>query len=116
LLGASCYYFCLYAMVEWLNWPVLTATSIAFLLVTIQNYLLHHRWTFQSGNRHVEAFPRFLFMNGVGFCLNWAIMFIGVKKFGWYYLFVQGLAIIVVVTWNVLLSFVWIFADPRKRT
>lgn len=116
LLGASSYYFWLYAMVEWLNWPVLTATSFAFLLVTIQNYLLHRRWTFQSEIRHVQALPKFLFMNGVGFCLNWAIMFIGVRKFGWYYLFVQGLAIVVVVAWNVILSFVWIFADQGKRS
>lgn len=115
LLGACSYYLWLYAMVERLYWLVLTATSFAFVLVTLQNYLLHHRWTFQSETRHVQAFPRFLFMNGVGFCLNWVIMFIGVQKLAWYYLFVQGLAIGVVVAWNVILSFVWIFADQGKR-
>ena len=108
--GTIIYYAALWTMVEWMAWQVMLATSIAFVLVTLQNYLLHYGWTFESDRPHVAALPRFVAMNAGGFCLNWSVMFAGVRVAEFNYLAVQGVAIAVVIAWNVTLSYFWIFA------
>jgi len=111
ILATFVYYLVLWGMVEILNIPVLLATSIAFVLVTIENYLLHYNWTFRSSNDHTTAFPRFILMNVVGFNINLFIMFAGVNLWDFNYLLVQAVAIVTVVTWNFVLSHYWIFNE-----
>ena len=115
LLGTAVYYIALWTMVEILHVPVLVATSMAFLLVALENYALHYAWTFKSTNRHTTALPKFLLMNVVGFFINFGIMFAGVEKMALNYLVVQAVAIIVVVCWNFLLSSIWIFRSVAVK-
>jgi len=109
LIGAITYYISLWFLVEQIGVPVMMATNAAFILVTIENYLLHHLWTFRSDAAHSEAFPRFLLMNAVGFSINWSVMFLGTMHFSFNYLWVQALAIVLVVLWNFIISSLWIF-------
>ena len=88
---------------------MLAATSIAFLLVCIENYTLHYVWTFGSDKAHTTAFPRFLLMSLIGFCINWVVMFLGVEKLALHYLLIQAFAIAAVVAWNFMLSSYWVF-------
>jgi len=111
ILAAIIYYIELLVMVELFNVAVLIATSIAFILITIQNYTLHYSWTFQSTNAHFVAFPRFLWMNIVGFWINWTVMYIGVNGWELNYLLVQAVAIGFVVTWNFVVLHFWIFNE-----
>lgn len=111
LLGTAVYYPVLWALVELVRVQVLAATSIAFLLVCVENYLLHYVWTFDSNKAHTAAFPRFLFMNLVGFWINWGVMFLGVEKLALHYLLIQAFAIAAVVAWNFMLSSYWVFHD-----
>jgi len=114
LVGATVYYSALWAMVEKLGLPVLVATSIAFVLVTIENYALHHRWTFASIHSHAVAFPRFVFMNIVGFWINFGIMAAGLRYLSLSYLLVQAFAIVAVVAWNFVVSSYWIFREIKQ--
>ena len=111
ILATFVYYLALWWMVEILNIPVLLATSIAFVMVTIENYLLHYKWTFRSYNAHTIAFPRFIFMSAGGFIINFVIMLSGVKLLDFNYLIVQAAAIALVVTWNFVLTHFWIFHE-----
>ena len=115
-LGTVVYYAALWGMVEHLGIPVLWASSTAFLLVVTENYLLHYLWTFNSTEDHAVALPRFLFMSAMGFGINWVIMYMGVQWQGIHYLLVQAVAIGAVVTWNFLLSSLWIFRSSLKHT
>lgn len=111
LLGAAVYYPVLWALVELVRFSVLAATSIAFILVCVENYILHRVWTFDSYKPHTTAFPRFLFMSLVGFWINWGVMFLGVEKLALHYLLIQAFAIAAVVAWNFILSLYWVFHD-----
>ena len=115
LLGTVVYYSVLWTMVEKLVAPVLVATSIAFLLVTIENYVLHYKWTFVSSNRHAIVFPRFVFMNIIGFWINWGIMASGLHYTPLSYLILQAFSIVAVVTWNFVLSSYWIFREIKQQ-
>ena len=113
LLATAAYYAILWVLVEILALGVLVATSLAFIIVTVENYLLHYHWTFRSKGRHARAFPAFLSMNVVGFGMNWAIMFAGTRLLHLNYLLVQAVAIAAVVAWNFVASSLWIFADSK---
>src|SRR5688500_11373336 len=109
LAAAAAYYAILAGLVELTGMPVLVATSIAFVTVCIANYFSHRLWTFASSDAHASAFPRFVLMVAVGFCINWGVMLTGVSLLGLNYLLVQAAAIACVVTWNYLLSSYWVF-------
>ena len=111
LLGTAVYYPVLWGLVELARIPVLAATSIAFILVCVENYILHYVWTFGSNKAHTTAFPRFLFMSLIGFWINWGVMFLGVEKLALHYLLIQAFAIAAVVAWNFMLSSYWVFHD-----
>lgn len=113
--AAVVYYATLVAFVELVGLPVLLATSLSFVIVTVENYLLHRGWTFRSASAHAVAFPKFVFMTAVGFCLNAGIMFAGVALLALHYLLAQTVSIAAVVTWNVLLCAFWIFPAHERR-
>jgi putative flippase GtrA len=115
LLATAAYYAVLCILVEVLAFGVLLATSLAFIVVTVENYFLHYHWTFRSKSRHVQAFPSFLSMNVVGFGMNWAIMFAGTQVLNLNYLLVQAVAIAAIVTWNFIASSLWIFGGRHLQ-
>jgi putative flippase GtrA len=109
--GACAFFAELAILVELLHVDVLYASSVAFGLVVLQNYVLHYRWTFRSRCRHAYAFLRFAVMTLSGFVINAGIMYAGERTLPQiHYLFVQAVAIAVVVTWNYLLSARWVFS------
>jgi putative flippase GtrA len=108
LAGTLVYFALLGAMVEWLHWPVMGATCCAFLLVVVENYLLHRSWTFRSAAPHGQALPGFVLVGVAGFCVNGAVMAAGVQWCGLNYLAVQAAAIGMVVTCN-FIGARWIF-------
>jgi putative flippase GtrA len=112
-MGTLIYYVTLWVMVEAFRLPVLLASSISFLIVTLENYVLHYTWTFMSTDSHGTALPRFVMMSAIGFSLNWGIMYLGVERLSLNYLLIQGIAIVIVVMWNFLVSSWWIFGARR---
>ena len=111
VLASIVFYLLLWVMVELLDIPVLIATSIAFILVIIENYILHHRWTFRSNKAHKKTFPRFVLMSILGFAINWYVMYEGVELLAINYLLVQAAAIVLVSTWNIVISHIMIFYE-----
>lgn len=110
--GTLVYYALLWTLVEAARVSVMTSTSIAFLAVVAQNYVLHRLWTFRSATpTHRRALPRFLLMSATGFWVNGAVMALGVQRMGFNYLSVQAVAIGVVVACN-FIGTCWIF---RRR-
>jgi putative flippase GtrA len=100
LAGAAMYYALLWSMVELGGVPALGASSLAFVLVVAENYVLHRCWTFSSDAPHRQAFPRFALMAGCGAAVNAAVMAAGLRL-GWHYLLAQTLALVAVVSCNV---------------
>jgi len=99
LAGSGVYYALLWSLVELGGAPVLTASSFAFAVVVLENYLLHRRWTFASPVPHRQALPRFALVAGCGAALNAAVMH-ACLRLGWHYLLAQTLALALVVSCN----------------
>jgi putative flippase GtrA len=115
LAGTLVYFALLWVMVELLQWPVMHATCCAFLLVVVENYLLHRSWTFHSAAPHAQALPGFLLVSMLGFCVNGAVMAVGAQRYGLNYLAVQAVAIGAVVVCNYI-GARWIFGRGERGT
>ena len=90
------------------------ASSIAFVLCIGFNYLMHYHWTFADpdGNDqlpHGRVLIRYGAMVACGFLINALMMYAGVHMLGWHYLVTQVVAVVSVVTWNLLLSNFWVY-------
>ena len=76
--GGVCFlieYAALIILKEWLRLPVIAATPIAFLISVFFNYLLCVRWVFdgaKEGSRKAQL--GFVITSGMGFFLNWGLM------------------------------------------
>ena len=76
--GGVCFlieYAALYVFKAWLKWDVLLATPVAFLISVLFNYLLCVKWVFsgaKEGSRAAQV--GFVITSGMGFFLNWGIM------------------------------------------
>lgn len=86
LTGGVCFlieYAALILLKEWLHMPVVVATPIAFLISVVFNYLLCVKWVFSNareGSRKAQL--GFVITSGVGFFLNWALMWALTTLFG----------------------------------
>ena len=104
----------LYLGVEVAQLEPTLASSIGFVICVIFNYLMHYSWTFAVAEGedqvpHGRALGRYLVMIGCGFALNAGIMYLGVHWLAWHYLVTQTLAFALVITWNIVVSNVWVF-------
>jgi putative flippase GtrA len=108
LAGSLVYFALLWSMVDVLGWPAVPASCAAFLLVVLENYVLHRAWTFRSTAPHGQALPGFLLVSLAGFCVNAGVMALGVAWLGLHYLAVQLVAIGAVVACN-FVGAQWIF-------
>ena len=97
--------------VEKMGWSVMLSTCIAFILVVLQNYILHYRWTFNCNKQHAATLFQFFIVSASGFFINAIIMYAGVYLLESYYLVVQCIAILAVVIWNFTLSTQWVFKE-----
>lgn len=76
-------YAALYTLKEWLHMGAVAATPIAFLISVVFNYLLCVRWVFpgaKEGSRKAQL--GFVITSGMGFFLNWFLMWALTALFG----------------------------------
>ena len=114
-LITAAFYFGLLALVVELELasPVL-ASVLCYIGAVLLNYQLHYSWTFAPGEGaqgapHGKAFTRYLLMVSCGLVLNAALMYLMVHGFSWHYLLAQFAALVAVVTWNFVVSHLWVF-------
>ena len=95
--------------VEWLGWPVVASSSLAYLLSALCNYAANYHFTFASQARHQQALPRFFAIALAGLALNGALMALFVHGLQWHYLIGQVLATGLVLLWNFAANRRWTF-------
>ena len=76
--GGVCFlieYAALILLKEWLHLPVVAATPVAFLISVVFNYLLCVKWVFDGAKEgSKKAQLGFVVTSGIGFFLNWFLM------------------------------------------
>ena len=111
---AGLYYSILLVGVEIMGLGVVATSSLAYVLSLVFNYLSHYRWSFESRKPHRTAVLRYLLTNLIGFTINWVMMLSAQGEDTFQYLFIQTLAIVIIVIWNYIASSRWIFTYSGK--
>jgi putative flippase GtrA len=96
-------------LIEVMKQDPVMSSSIGFVLTIIILYFLSYTFVFQSSNNHASAVPRFLIVALVAFCLNAGVMYLTVNVLGWWYVWGQLSAVMVVPPVNFLLNSYWTF-------
>ena len=109
IVTAVLYYCLLLVGVELLSLSPALASSICYLIVVAFNYLMHYSWTFVESAPHGTALRRYLVMIACGFVINAAVMYCGTRWLVLHYLLTQSMALVAVVSWNFVMSNVWVF-------
>lgn len=93
---------CLAMLVEWFNIAPTIASGIGFIVATIVNYTLQHRWVFGVAGGHRVFFSRYIAVTLSTFTLNIVLFWIIHQLLGVAYLLTQ-----IVVTGSIfILNFI----------
>ena len=109
VVTALVHYGLLYALVEWVDVQSTLASSAGFVVAVAVNYLMHYSWTFSAPVPHGRALWRYVVMVSLGFLINGGVMQLGVFHLEINYLMVQLVAFALVITWNFVVSSLWVF-------
>lgn len=110
VLGTVTHLSLLYVFVEWFGIPPLPATSIAFVWVGLQSYLLSKTWVFDSDSSHATSLPRFIIVSLTGFFGNLGIMYLLINILDFWYMGAQMVTILVIPPMNYLMNRYWTFS------
>lgn len=112
----------LYFLKENLNYRLLPAVVLAFLLASNLGFVLNRVWTFRSNQSTlIRQYTKFLFTSSVGLTVTVLLMWLLAIKWrlfsGWTahdYLICKLLTSCVIVVWNFLSNKLWTFADAVR--
>jgi len=86
-----------------------SASAIGFVFGAVCSYLLNRQCTFRSQGAHRRLIMRFALMAAAGLCMNNAVMYLGVRVLGFYYLIAQCIATCVTLGMNFVVARIWVF-------
>ena len=84
-------------------------SMLGFTAGAVVNYLLNYHLTFNSRDRHLSTFLKFLAVAVSGLCLNTLIMYLMTQSL--HYLVSQVVATAIVLAWNFLCNRFWTFRE-----
>lgn len=109
-IGTAGHYLVLVLLVELFAVSPVSATTAAFIVGAIINYLLNYRYTFASDKPHLPAMSKFFTIAFIGMIFNGLIMDLGSRQLGLNYLLAQIAATAVVLQWNFFANKLWTFS------
>ena len=111
-VGGSTAALCLgltYGLVEGGQIDTTIASTFALFVAVCYNYMLHYHWTFETDAPHGSVLVKYMIMCAGGLVLNAVVMEVGVNSATFHYMVVQMIAAILVVTWSICISSIWVF-------
>lgn len=85
------------------------ASSLAFAVAVVNNYLLNRWWTFRSSGTMSTEFPKFLVVSIAGLALNELLFYVFRAQLDLHVMVSQLLAIACVLPFNFIVNKLWSF-------
>lgn len=104
-------YLFLVTLVVRVGLPPVVASSLAYAISAVYNYILSRVFTFRSHRAHASALPRFILVSTVALGLNAGVVWLSFDQLQLHYLLAQFLATLVTLGWNYTASRNWAFAN-----
>jgi putative flippase GtrA len=106
--------------VTWLLLPslhLLLANSIGFLVANVANFLLAHRWVFQSdvpSSQSVNTYMAVLLVSLVGLALSNLVVWVSISLWDAHFLIGKFLAASIGLIWNFGARKIWIYREIKE--
>jgi putative flippase GtrA len=106
--------------VTWLLLPslhLLLANSIGFLVANVANFLLAHRWVFQSdvpSSQSVHTYMAVLLVSLVGLALSNLVVWMSISLWDAHFLIGKFLAASIGLIWNFGARKIWIYREIKE--
>ena len=113
-LGSNLLLFIAYLFLTSLGVGPKLAMTFVYAAGIIATYLLHGIWSFGASPWRAAALARYVFIYGVGYLLNFGLLWLLVDRAGWPHREVQGGAILLVAVFLFLLNKYWVFVPRRE--
>lgn len=97
-----------------LELPLLWQACVSFFGAVSVNYVLQKTWVFEDRRPAAHSLPRYCVMIAGGAAINLAALAVLVHQ--WPLLLAQLTAVILVVAWNALMSFCWVFLTSTRAS
>ena len=111
--GTLLYLALLTIQIELLNIEIIIATITSYIVIIIGSYYLSYSWVFNSREKHLNAFVRYIVVVGLGFIINTMGMYLSINVFDLWYLTSQVVLLCLVAINNYLMNKLWAFKDKE---
>jgi putative flippase GtrA len=102
------YFLSVYVLVELLHMEPIMGSANSFLIMTVFSFFLNKKYTFNS-EFSKQKLVRFFIVSGIGFVLNFAIMYGITSLLSYHYFIGELVTILVIPLVNFLLNNYWTF-------
>ena len=110
-VGTICHYAVLIYLVQNLDFSATFASSNAFIVGSIVNFILNYRYNFNSNRGMINLYMRFFTVAISGFLINLAVMYTGTNWTEIHYIIVQMVATGITLQTNYFLTKYWAFSN-----
>lgn len=105
----------LYVLVEFLRFPLLAATTVAFVLAVTHNFIFNKIWTFENrSTNYRKLYLKFLLVSSAGLLLTDLSMFVQAEILGLWYIYAKLITSALVLAWNFLANKYWTFSIKSR--
>jgi len=108
-IGTALHYALLIGLVQLARLDAVVASTLGAVAGALTNYVLNHRYTFDSDRAHRHALPRFALIAASGIALNALVMAAVLAVAGPHYLIAQIIATGAVLALGYLANRAWTF-------
>lgn len=113
-VATGCQYLILLGLVRAFQFDATLASCAGFIASACLNYALNYSVTFKSSRAHLQAFPAFAAIAGVGLLLNAGIMALLTRHAHVHYLAAQVCATVSILLWSFIANRTWTFGFTRN--
>jgi len=100
----------LYALVEFVQVPVLIATPTAFMVAIINNFFFHKYWTFHDKSKHIaQEFFSFFVISIANLILTVGFMYVFVEVLFIWYILSKLITSIIILVFSYTMNRLWTF-------
>lgn len=92
------------------------ATTIAFSIACIVNYIIQYHWTFKATGSHKRFFGRYIFVTLITMCLNAGLFWYFHEEMHLPYIFSQLIATGLVFITNFIINYFYTFKKTAKKS
>lgn len=110
-VGTLCHYTVLIYLVQIHSFSATIASSMAFVVGSIVNFILNYNYNFTSNRNIVNLYIRFFTVAIFGFSINLLVMYTGTNLTDIHYVVVQIIATGITLQSNYFLTKYWAFSD-----